>query len=297
MDINKLIIFLRAADNGSFIKTAQEMQYTPSGITKMMNNLEEELGFPLFTRTNKGICITDNASRILPIIRQLVGANEQLTQECSLINNVICGNVKVAAFSSIAIQWIPIILEKFKHDSPNVHVEIVEESDSAIMKGWIADGFVDLCIFSLEEEYPFDMINLMDDPMVVILPKNHPLTRFQALSLDQLSGESFLIAKTGSGLDKDVMQILSKAKYIPNIDCTSNLDYSIIAMVAHGLGVSIMPLLMIKDHLSDVAVRPFAPAVTRRLGIATRSFQQLSPAAKLFIKYSKSTVRELVGIQ
>lgn len=294
MDINKLNVFLRAADSGSFIKTAQELDYTPSGITHMMNNLENELGFSLFIRTNRGVRLTDSARHIVPIIHQLTNANERLLQECALINQVSYGNVRVASFSSIAIQWIPAILENYKRDYPNVQVEILEESDSITMREWITEGYVDLCFFSLEDSYSFDMMELYRDPMVVILPKNHPLTALGEIPLERLRDECLLVASGTNGLDKDVMQILSSMPTRPKIDCTSNLDHAIISMVAHNLGISVMPALMIKGRLGEVAVRPLSPPVTRRLGIAAKSLQSLSPAAKQLIKYTKYTMKDLV---
>lgn len=81
MDLKKLEVLLRAADNGSFVKTAQDLMYTQSGITHIINNMEKELGFPLFIRTNKGVVCTEEAKRILPLVRQLRNVNEALQQE------------------------------------------------------------------------------------------------------------------------------------------------------------------------------------------------------------------------
>lgn len=293
MDINKLDVFLRAADNGSFIKTAQELMYTQSGITHMMNALEKELGFPLFIRTNKGVSLTAEGKRILPLVRELSHAHETLQQECALINHVSSGNLRIASFSSIAIQWLPPIMERLKQDHPGLHVEILEDGDAARMEEWLVSGFVDMCFFTMEDRYSFDMIELMEDPMLLILPREHPLAALEAVPLRALEKESFLVASTASGLDKDVMHILSAAPFTPRITHTSNLDYSIISMVSHNLGVSIMPAMMIHNWLDQVVARPFDPPLHRRVGIAVRSMKSLSPAAKKFISYTKGTLRIL----
>lgn len=293
MDINKLEVFLRAVENGSFFKTAQDLTYTQSGITHMMNSLESELGFSLFIRTNKGIRPTAEAQRILPLVRQLRSIHETLQQECELILRGRSGNIRVAAFSSIAVEWIPLIVKRFKQSLPDVNVEILEVSDAVEMEKWTASGFVDLCFFSLESKYTFDMIPLVDDPMLVILSKEHPLAALPEIPLEALRNESFLVASYPSGLDKDIMQVLSAAPFTPRIDCTSNLDYSIISMVACNLGVSIMPALMVKYRMGDVAARPLSPPVFRHLGIATCSLKDLSPAAKHFIVCTKEILQIL----
>ena len=293
MDINKLDVFLRAADNGSFIKTAQELMYTQSGITHMMNALEKDLGFPLFTRTNKGVTLTAEGKRILPLVRELSHAHETLQQECSLINHVSSGNLRIASFSSIAIQWLPPIMERLKQDHPRLHVEILEDGDAARMEEWLSSGFVDMCFFTLEDRYSFDTIELAEDPMLLIMPKGHPLAELDAVPLSALEKEPFLVASTASGLDKDVMHILGAAPFTPKITHTSNLDYSIISMVSHNLGISIMPAMMIHNWLDLVEARPFDPPIYRRVGIGVRSMKGLSPAAKKFISYTKGTLRLL----
>ena len=156
MDLKKLEVLLRAADNGSFVKTAQDLMYTQSGITHIINNMEKELGFPLFIRTNKGVVCTEEAKQILPLVRQLRNVNEALQQECSLIRGVASGNVRIASYSSIAIHWLPTVLESFKLDFPNVHVQIQEAADIAEMEEWLANGYVDLCFFSLIRSGPFE---------------------------------------------------------------------------------------------------------------------------------------------
>ena len=147
MDINKLEVFLRAVENGSFFKTAQDLTYTQSGITHMMNSLESELGFSLFIRTNKGIRPTAEAQRILPLVRQLRSIHETLQQECELILRGRSGNIRVAAFSSIAVEWIPLIVKRFKQSLPDVNVEILEVSDAVEMEKWTAPALW-TCAFS-----------------------------------------------------------------------------------------------------------------------------------------------------
>lgn len=293
MDLKKLEVLLRAADNGSFIKTAQDLMYTQSGITHIINNMEKELGFPLFIRTNKGVVCTEEAKRILPLVRQLRNVNEALQQECSLIRGVASGNVRIASYSSIAIHWLPTVLESFKLDFPNVHVQIQEAADIAEMEEWLANGYVDLCFFSLIRGGPFEYIDLVDDPMMVVLYPGHPLAKKRAIALEDLKDEPLLLATNPRGLDYDVAKVLSEVSFTPRIEATSNLDHIIFSMVQHHLGISIEAALMLTDKENAAVLRPFDPPQSRRLVMAARSFRTLSPAANQFVNHTKAALRKM----
>ncbi|WP_130862595.1 LysR family transcriptional regulator [Bacilliculturomica massiliensis] len=290
MDIKKYKALLRAADCGSFAKAAQELMYTQSGITHMMNNLEKELGFPMFVRTNSGVMLTDEGKNVLPLIRELVNLNEQLEQEFAQIHHMDYGNLKIASYSSVAICWLPRIMKRFRSQYPNVRVEILEEGNCATMETWLSEGRVELCFFTLEPEYTFDKIEILDDPMLAVLPKDHPLTSQAAVSVQQLVKEPFLM----SNAYQDVLRLLKRSDTPPNVICTSNLDHTLISMIEQGLGVSIMSALMMSGWEYRVTTRPLSPAATRKLGFAARSLKNLSPAAKKFISCTREVLREIL---
>lgn len=289
MDIKKYEAMLRSADSGSFAKASQELMYTQSGITHMMNNLEKELGFPIFIRKNSGVTLTEEGQNILPLIREIVNLNEQLNQEFALIHNAAYGNLKVASYSSVAIQWIPSIMERYRGRYPNIHVEILEEGNVETMERWLLEGRVELSFFTLEPRYTFDKIEVVEDPMLAILPPKHPLAAQECVSVRDLLQHPFLMPNAY----RDVLKIFDNFGAYPKVVFTSNLDHTLIAMAERGLGVSIMSALMIKGRGYQVAARPLSPPVTRKLGIAARSLKSLSPAAKKFLDCAREVLSEM----
>ena len=89
MNIEKYKVFLTAARKGSFIQAARELGYTPSAVTQMMNSLENECGFSLLQRSNKGVVLTKEGHAILPYARQLVEVEERLEEQCENIKSII----------------------------------------------------------------------------------------------------------------------------------------------------------------------------------------------------------------
>ena len=134
-----------------------------------------------------------------------------------------------------------------------------------------ANGYVDLCFFSLIRSGPFEYIDLVDDPMMVVLYPGHPLAKKRAIALEDLKDEPLLLATNPRGLDYDVAKVLSEASFTPRIEATSNLDHIIFSMVQHHLGISIEAALMLTDKENAAVLRPFDPPQSRRLVMAARS--------------------------
>ena len=87
MDSKKLEALAAAAEQGSFTRAAQQLGYTQSGLTHMMNSLEREIGFPVLVRDRRGVRLTPAGQRILPMVQQCLAANQALEREISLVNS------------------------------------------------------------------------------------------------------------------------------------------------------------------------------------------------------------------
>ena len=93
MATDKYKVFLESIDVGSFSGAAEKLGYTPSGVVHMMNSLEKEFGFPLLQRSNKGVTLTPDGERIVPVLRNMMRCEEQLYQVSSEIRGVIVGDI------------------------------------------------------------------------------------------------------------------------------------------------------------------------------------------------------------
>ncbi len=289
MDNRKYEAFLCVADCGNLTRAAEKLGYTQSGMTHMMNALENELGFPLLVRTNKGVYLSSEGERILPILRNICNLEDRLRQECALICGYEIGNLCIGSFSSISTHWLPEILARFQSRYPSINVETLEGS-TIQLETWLGEGRVDLCLFSLYHDRNLEGFEIMQDPFYAVLPKDHPLASLDVVPLDKLSKEPFIMYTTEGGVDRDETNVFKKMKRKPNFMFSSNYEYAVIGMVAHGLGVCVMPGLILKGQDLNVAVRPIDPPVNRRLGIAVRSMKDLSPAMKRFIACAKEVL-------
>lgn len=296
MDIKKYEVLLNTLDKGSFSKACEFLGYTQSGITHMMNSLEREVGFPILRRSNKGIQLTAEGQRVLPTIRELVKLNAKLNQEFDLIRGVETGKVCIGSFPTVAGVWLPKIFRTFQEKYPKIQIELLEENSLERLEKWLAEGSIDLCFVSKQPYHTFKWIKLKNDPYLVVLPKNHPLAKYDCIPAKFITGTSFLMCMSLDGLDKDISRYFRRMGISMKYKFTSNSDYTIVFMVEQNLGISMLPKLILDKILCNcdksVVVRPLLPPVYRELGIAIRSLQDISPAMKRFIECTKKVLLE-----
>ena len=144
MEAVKCEAFLAAAELGSLTATAELLGYTQSGVTRMIGTLEEELGFPLFLRSKKGVQLTENGKLMLPLLREVVRAHHNAEQLSAEIGGVSKGSLTIGCYYSISALWMPEILTAFRARYPGVTVRM-QEGGNLEMARWLNERSVDCC--------------------------------------------------------------------------------------------------------------------------------------------------------
>ena len=124
MESKKLEALLMAVDLGSFTKAAEVLGYTQSGLTHMMNSLEKEVGFTLLERGRSGVRLTEECERIAPAVREFLQANARLDSVIEQVASSRTEIIRVSAYASIAMHWMPEILYRFRRVCPNIDVDL-----------------------------------------------------------------------------------------------------------------------------------------------------------------------------
>ena len=124
MDSRKFEILMTAADMGSFSKASEIVGYTQSGLTHMMDALEREVGFPLLQRNHNGIQLTQQGVQLMPAIREFLQANANLESQIRTIAEKKSEVIRIAAYASIAMHWMPEILYRFRRLCPEAKVDL-----------------------------------------------------------------------------------------------------------------------------------------------------------------------------
>lgn len=278
MDSKKLEILMVAADLGSFTKASEVVGYTQSGLTHMMDALEREVGFPLLLRSHNGIQLSEQGAKLMPLIREFLQANAHLENQMKLMAETGNEVIRIAAYSSIAMHWMPELLYRFRRLCPEVNVDL-RMVDHALEPFELLEAGQTDVIFASRQHYSFcDWIPLYEDRMYAILPLNYPLKDTNSFPLQEFSGKDFLMPY--GRFDIDVMTALEPLGVKINPRISKVDDETLIRMVGRGLGLSMMTELMIRGRTDDVLCVPVSPPAMRELGMGTHKNKKTSESVQ-----------------
>ncbi|QDR79020.1 LysR family transcriptional regulator [Sporomusa termitida] len=289
MSLSKYEIFSTIVEAGSLTKAAEKLNLTQSGVSYAVSTLEAELGFALLKRDRSGISLTSNGERILKHVQRILHEEMLLRQETAAIKGFDTGTVRLGTLSSVSMQWLPEILARFSESHPQIEVKTYLGCYDE-MNDWIAGGTVDFGFVSLPISKPFETIPLKKDKLVVILPPDHPLRHQQVIAYAQIKDESFIMPQWGS--DDNIKRLLNEHKLNLQIRYELMEERTILAMVQKGLGISILPELILVNVPDNVHVVDLAEQDYRIIGIAALSLKNISPAAKKFLNCIRSWLQE-----
>ena len=276
MNISKYKALLAAVDMGSFSAAANKLGYTQSGLTHMMNALEDELGFSILQRGYWGVKLTSGGERIIPRIRELVNCEDALMNEIELVKSYGDNVIRVGAFSSLAGSILPAIVERFNAEFPTVTLNI-QTGTVAELYGGLRDEKFDICYGTKNNKYDFKWTSLMSDRYYAILPKEYPLSS-DNFPIQQFNGTKFLMP--GLGYDDDIGQVFNEYKVHPFVTPTYVDDPAILSMVEHNLGISMLSALTIADRHDTVRIVPISPFISRNICVAVKGDKVLTPDRK-----------------
>lgn len=220
----------------------------------------------------------------MPSIRNLIASSESLKQEISFLKGAERGTLKIGTYTSCSIHWIPKIIREFQKNNAGILFDIIEGHENEIAD-WVLNYKVDIGFCSYQKNQTADFIPVHDDEMLAILPKGHPYTEYKQIPLELFQDAPFIICEYT--YNTDIHQILKHYNIHPDIKYTMNNDFSILSMVEHNLGISILPELVIRGRAGNFEVRPIEPYVYRKLGMTVHPSHDWSPAMKIFIRYAK----------
>ncbi len=290
MSVNKYQMFLKTVECGSFSKAAAEMSFTQSAVSHAVQALENELNVTLLSRNRGGVVLTADGRALLPRIEKLCAAHHELMQSAAELNGMDAGFVRVATFSSVSAQWLPSILKSFGERYPNIEFEVVTGDYYGQSEDWILQGKVDCGFLRLPSVKHLQTYALYRDELQVILPCGHPLADSDPFPAASLSTEPFIFLEEGQ--DYEISAALDKMGIRPNVKYTAREDRTMLAMVSKGLGISLLPELMVRHSPYPVVACRAPERFYRNIGIAVKDKKALSAATRRFVDYVRGWVAE-----
>lgn len=296
MDINKFLLINDIAITNNLTLTAERMGYSQSGVSHAVNKIEEETGINFFNRTNRGVELTNAGSQLLPYIQMIVKYYNVFNESIDSLNGLHSGTLSIGTYPSIATQWLPEMVQKYKEKYPNISV-FIREGRMIEVEKWIMEGSVDFGFLSWRVNQPFKFITMSRDPLYVIASKEFKLPSAYLGVFPASIFEDYSFISSESGMDRDdVSTFIQNQKIKLSSKLTCRDDYTILRMVEQNIGVAILPDLIIKSHENAVQKFPIYPSAFRTLGLGLLSERNLSIASKEFIKIAKKVVKDIIPV-
>lgn len=289
MSIQKYMAFVKTVEYGSFTKAAEALNYTQSGISRMINDLERLWGVSLLERGRAGVSLTSDGLKLLPQLKRICNEHEILMTQIEHLHDMQSGLIRIGTFSSVATHWLPNIIKIFQKDYPKIDFELLL-GDYTEIESWILEGRVDFGFLRLPTNAELETIFLEQDRLLVVIPQDHPLAHCDKFPIHELLNSPFMLLEKGA--KAEISEIFRKHNISPQVHFTTWDDYAIMSMVEKGLGISILPELILQRIPYQIIAKELEVPSFRNIGIAMREQKTLSLAVKRFLEYLQYRKRE-----
>lgn len=281
MDSIKVRALLETISAGRLAKAAEALGYTPSGMSRMIAALEKELGLTLLLRDRSGVAPTAACRDLLPAFRGLLAADDAAEEAVRQVQGLSAGRLTVGAAYSRFYPLLSKAIADFSRQHPGVNVEFIEGTSSDLAHA-VADHQADFCIIS-KRLGDFDWQLLLDDELIALVPRNHPLAAKPYMLAEDFLSEPFITIYPSQETDNS--RFFAKQGIKPPEGYGTADVLAAVHMVEAGLGLTLVNGILVAQ-IQDVQVekKPLLPAASVPIGVAVTKEATRSPAAEAFCR-------------
>ena len=297
MDIRHLKYFLEVARQKSFTRAAETLHVSQSAISKMIKDLEEELGFFLFNRSSKQIQLTDTGETFLLHAQEVVTLFNNLSVEVESAAKLDKGKVVIGLPPITGSTRFAQLLGEFKKKYQQIDIALFEYGSKTIELG-IQDGSIDIGIIcNLPDSNAYHSFALSNDPLWVIASPEHHISRLSEVGLAELSNEQFVMYREDFSLHHAIVNNCIAAGFQPNIIFETTQRELMTQLVATNLGVALLPSKTCAelDSKSIKAIPLVRPQIHHQMSIIWKKGRHLNRASVLWIEFAQHFLSKIAS--
>jgi len=251
MELHQLRYMVAVAKTGNFSRAAERCHVAQPSLSQQIQKLEDELGQRLFNRLKRGVKLTEAGESFLPramrILEEVAAAHREAEDAQALVR----GTVTVGALPTIAPYLLPGVIAQFSEKYPGIEVVVQEDTTARLLK--MATSFeVDMAIMSLPiDEAGLEVEKLFTEELLLAVPMNHALAKKKSVRVADLESERFILMKEGHCLGDQVLGFCNRRNFQPKVSCRSAQMETVQALVATGLGISLVPQMALESGPSN----------------------------------------------
>lgn len=281
MTLSQLRVFLAVADHGGFTAAAEQLGMSQPAVSRAVGAIESKLETTLFARRKDGVALTETGRLAATRARETLRHFDLLHAEVAAVAGRVTGALRLASLPSATGTLIAAQVRAFTDRYPQVEVRLIEGTDQEV-RDWLAQGAAELGVVTLPAP-GLETVELGTDEMVAVLPAQHELCGLERVPFEALDDERFILPTGGCG--PLIMAAARRAGARLQVAFEAREQTAVLAMVAAGLGVSIMPTLGLPLNTGGVVTRPLEPHTPRTLALALASPATATPAARAFLDH------------
>jgi DNA-binding transcriptional LysR family regulator len=285
-ELHQLQYFESVSRHLHFTRAAEELNVAQPSVSQQIRKLEAELGLPLFHRVKRRVVLTEAGTVFLPRARAVLQLLDEARVAMRDLHGMQKGSLSVGATPSVGTHLLPTALATFSRQQPGIALTFHEGGSRNLVK-LLEEGELDLAVVIQPIRHPaLQTIPLMQEELLLAVPRDHPLAQRQSVDLTELQDEPFVMLREGAyDLRDQTVAACRRAGFVPRVALNGGEMDSVPCFVAAGLGVTILPAMVLRDLVRTeglVAIAIRAPRLVRSLVIAHRRDRSLSNAAREF---------------
>lgn len=287
LDVKRLQILLAVVEGGSVTAAADELFYTPSGVSQQLRKLEEEVGQPLLQRHARGMVPTDAgyvlAGHARSILRQMDAAISDLDQLAGLKS----GSLSLGTFPTVGSSFLPLVISRFRKLYPSIRLDVrskrLPELTALLSRGEISMSLMWEYDWHRLGQNEFELTTLFKEPTVLVVGSEHPLAGRKSIAMEEVAQEQWIIRADEHPVAELLERTCRSAGFEPVVAFHANDYQEAQAMVSVGLGIALAPQSAVVNRHPGVKVLSLESDVaTRSVVLAQRRDRVRAPAENAF---------------
>ena len=280
--VTKYQIFCKVIETGSFTNTAKEIGYSQSAVSQMIKSMEQEMGTELIVRKRDCLKLSADGEMMYPFIRAAAASEEAIQRRLREMEGLENSVIRIGSFTSVSQSFLPKLMQMFRTDYPSIRF-VLKQGTYTEIQDWLSQGVIDFGFNNRDAVTNSDFRELYKDEMMAVLPLNHPLAAKNTVTLKEMSQQPFILLDEGEY--SATLHAFESVCCHPHTEYTVYDDYSIMAMVRQGLGVSMLYRQVVSGFEKGLAVRSVSDMPKRTVGIVFNGMETMSLAARTFVSF------------
>lgn len=290
--MDKYEIILEVVKTCNISKAAKNLNYSQSAISQTIKSFEQDMGFPIFKRTNFGVKLLPNAKPVIKSLKTIHHENQRLQQLSDAMTQSEIGTVRIGSFISFAMTYLPKILKEFTAKYPKIKFEIFTGNQQEIYEK-LRLNEIDIAFTSMYGMEEFSYQVFLKDEFVVVLPCDHPFVTKTSISINQIVDQTYILS--GEKFDFEIGNIIHSLDLHPRYTFEIFDEMVALKLIEAGFGISIFSKFFLDSipNYVDVAIRPITEHYYRSLVIAKNPNGYSSAAANIFNGFTTSWLEQV----